>query len=326
METAKIIGLPSIDRGRARDPIAPPLFAMPSKSHYHASTGFVHCSVTRVDKDKYHLSFQADEAEAVSIIAVKVKFSRTSNYHIFDALRGGMNSKLSKKAGHYIGKLRRPKGQPVGCYTLYNSSREKRQVAAFCYDIPKVVQQVTEGQPPRKMQAVIPAQRSDHGTDGGFLEHLHTGTWKHHGLLALCTRSPTFQDGHYRLNFSGRVLEPSVKNMQLVEPAGEILLQFGKVNEDTFHLDYKASRIPQLTFTPRRSHFNARSLFRNLDRHLSRPSVLLGWLFANLTCDASFPFCSVTCIYLRKSWSYFVVKLTLEAPLEACSYNYCTSR
>ena len=223
------------------NPIAPPLFAMPTKPNYHSSTGFVHCSVTRIEKDKYHMSFQAEDAETVSIIAVKVKHSRTANYHLFDALRGGMNNKLLKKSGHYIGKLRRPKNQPVGCYTLYNSSREKEQVAAYLYDIPKVVQQISEGQPPRKMQAVIPkdAQSSD-GKDGLFLEHLHNGTWHHHGLLSVSTRNPTFQDGHYRLNFAGRVLEPSVKNMQLEMAGGEVLLQFGKVDEDTFHLDYKA--------------------------------------------------------------------------------------
>ena len=275
----KRIGHPSIDQEecRARDVMAPSLFAMPSKSNYDTITGFgkpavvikthssivtmrlkrvvvfllfsiwqhtllVHCSVARVDKNKYHLTFQAEDAETVSMIAVKVKSSRTSNYHIFDAVRGGINAKLSKKAGHYIGKIRRDKGQPVGCYTLYNSSREKEQTAAYLYDVPKVVKKVTEGQPPRKMQAVIPKDmgRGGVGKVGSLLEHLHSGTWKNHGLLALCTRSPTFQDGHYRLNFSGRVLEPSVKNMQL-EASGEVLLQFGKVDEDTFHLDYKAS-------------------------------------------------------------------------------------
>ena len=204
----------------------------------------------------------------MSIIANKVKSSRTSNYHLFDALRGGMNAKLSKKAGHYIGKLRRDKDQPVGCYTLYNSSREKEQVAAYVYDIPALMQQVTEGQPPRKMQAVVPKEHSpqsnnsndcNHGDDkdkenkimpssrGGdssnnnrLMEHLHNGTWKHHNLVAVQTRAPKYHEGQYRLNFSGRVLTPSVKNMQLENEYGECLLQFGKVDEeDTFHLDYK---------------------------------------------------------------------------------------
>lgn len=33
---------------------------------------------------------------------------------------------------------------------------------------------------------------------------------------------------------------PSVKNMQLEDEQGEVLLQFGKVDENRFHLDYKA--------------------------------------------------------------------------------------
>lgn len=162
-----------------------------------------------------------------------------------------MNAKMSKKAGHYIGKLRRDKDQPVGCYTLYNSSREKQQVAAFVYDIPALMSQVTEGQPPRKMQAVISSSEkgglasrdtanAGNGAQNRLVEHLHNGTWKHHKLVALQTRAPSFSEGQYRLNFSGRVLTPSVKNMQLENEQGEVLLQFGKVDEDTFHLDYKS--------------------------------------------------------------------------------------
>jgi len=116
--------------------------------------------------------------------------------------------------------------------------------------------QVTEGQPPRKMQAVIPKSnkgkddRSSQGTGKAssngthhknrLMEHLHNGTWKHHDLIAVQTRTPKFAKGQYRLNFSGRVLTPSVKNMQLENEQGERLLQFGKVDENTFHLDYKA--------------------------------------------------------------------------------------
>ena len=81
------------------------------------------------------------------------------------------------------------------------------------------------------------------------MEHLHNGTWKHHNLEAVQTRAPKFHEGQYRLNFSGRVLTPSVKNMQLENEKGECLLQFGKVNEeDTFHLDYKVSLCVVLWF------------------------------------------------------------------------------
>ena len=192
----------------------------------------------------------------IAAMLMLIETSRTSNYHLFDALRGGIHAKLSKKAGHYMGKLRRDKDQPVGCYTLYTSNREREQAAAFVYDIPALMQQVREGQPPRKMQAVIPKKsppssnlkscantvdtiKDSHVTQR-LIEHLHNGTWKHHKLLAVQTKPPKYHEGQYRLNFCGRVLTPSVKNMQLENEDGEILLQFGKVDEKRFHLDYKA--------------------------------------------------------------------------------------
>ncbi|KAL7484977.1 hypothetical protein ACHAW6_010579 [Cyclotella cf. meneghiniana] len=266
--------------------LAPAIFNAPTKEHYHARTGFVQCLITRVGKNKYHLAFQVDETETVSIIGHKLTSSRTSNYHLFDALRGGMHAKLSKKSGHYIGKLRRDKDKPVGCYTLYNASREKQELAAFVYDVPALIQQVKEGQPPRRMQAVIPKSTLLTNTGSGektdtemshstikqtnpfdrantsrLIEHLHNGTWKHQRLVAVQTKPPKFHEvcskkrllfrstlipmihqkqGQYRLNFSGRVLIPSVKNMQLENEQGEILLQFGKVDDQRFHLDYRA--------------------------------------------------------------------------------------
>jgi hypothetical protein len=208
------------------------------------------------------LSFQVENAESVSAIAKIVKSSRTSTYHLFDALRGGANAKLTKKAGHYIGKLRRDKGQPVGCYTLYNSSRDKEQVATYVYDVPGLMKQVTEGQPPRRMQVIIPkgAPLSDEeeqplrdsgkvsrGTlrNNQLTELLHNGTWKQHRYVAAQTRAPKYHEGQYRLNFSGRVLTPSVKNMQLETEQGECLLQFGKVGENKFHLDFKVREMTQ---------------------------------------------------------------------------------
>ena len=49
------------------------------------------------------------------------------------------------------------------------------------------------------------------------------------------------QNGNYRLNFHGRVTVPSVKNFQLVDPrdVNDVICQFGKVDDDRFHLDFK---------------------------------------------------------------------------------------
>lgn len=111
-----------------------------------------------------------------------------------------MNAKLSKKSSHYIGKLRHDKDKPVGCYTLYNASREKQELAAFVYDIPSLTQQVKEGQPPRKMQAIVPRSSTASGGKENanairLIEHLHNGTWKQQKLVALQTKPPKFHEG-----------------------------------------------------------------------------------------------------------------------------------
>ncbi len=193
----------------------------PTDANYQV-TGFVQTVVTRCGSNRYELAFQVNGIDIVALIAQKVAKSRTSNYHIFDALRGGERVKLTKKAGHYVGKMRRDKDQPQGCYTLYDSSREKKQLAAFVYDMPSLVSQLTEGVPPREMQAVIPKCSPPNEEAGGkalledddkvnvkghgnrLMEHLQNGTWQHHNLVSAQTKPPSFHEGQYRLNFQGR--------------------------------------------------------------------------------------------------------------------------
>ncbi|MFN9983725.1 MAG: hypothetical protein ACK53Y_27620, partial [bacterium] len=58
--------------------------------------------------------------------------------------------------------------------------------------------------------------------------------------IVVCTsKDPVFDGGQYRLNFGGRVTTPSVKNMQIVDETNSIVAQFGRVGQDTFHLDYR---------------------------------------------------------------------------------------
>jgi hypothetical protein len=53
---------------------------------------------------------------------------------------------------------------------------------------------------------------------------------------------PFLQNGYYRLDFKGRVPAASTKNVQFVsdEDGENIILQFGKVEQDVYHLDFKA--------------------------------------------------------------------------------------
>jgi hypothetical protein len=63
------------------------------------------------------------------------------------------------------------------------------------------------------------------------------------GIMLLNNKAPEWNPGlnAYALNFNGRVLKASVKNIQLVsdEFPDQILLQFGRVSDDVFHVDYR---------------------------------------------------------------------------------------
>ena len=43
----------------------------------------------------------------------------------------------------------------------------------------------------------------------------------------------------YVMDFNNRVTIPSSKNFQLINPVGEIVMQFGRVGKNTFTMDFK---------------------------------------------------------------------------------------
>ena len=67
------------------------------------------------------------------------------------------------------------------------------------------------------------------------------------GAALFRNKLPSFDGRYYRLQFGGRVKVASVKNIQLVSTERkddasdeDVVLQFGKVSDDVFHLDYHA--------------------------------------------------------------------------------------
>ena len=181
------------------------------------------------------------------LAARKRKKSRSSNYLIsIDA------KDLSREGDNFIGKLR---SNFLGTsFTIYDSgvnpssSRKGRQsireeLAAIHYET-----NVLGFKGPRKMVTVIPAMTYDHkripikpkNVNETLLER-----WKSNqmtNLLQLHNKQPVWSDETqaYVLNFHGRVTQASVKNFQLVHQADEeyIVLQFGRISEDLFTLDY----------------------------------------------------------------------------------------
>lgn len=181
------------------------------------------------------------------LAARKRKKSRSSNYLIsIDA------KDLSREGENFIGKLR---SNFLGTsFTIYDngvnpsSFRKGRQnireeLAAIHYET-----NVLGFKGPRKMVTVIPAMTYNHERIPIQPTHVSETLlerWKSNqmtNLLQLHNKQPVWSDETqaYVLNFHGRVTQASVKNFQLVHQADEeyIVLQFGRISDDLFTLDY----------------------------------------------------------------------------------------
>ncbi|OQR96238.1 hypothetical protein ACHHYP_16591 [Achlya hypogyna] len=193
------------------------------------------------------------------LLAQKQLNNRTSNYHIFDMSRGtgAATYKLSKKSGNYIGKLRSSFGRQEN--VMISAQAEKRELGAILFETK------TSHSKPRKLTVVCPGLT----TDGEAKSVLSTGD-KFSSLLEqvklgrtadlaiLDNKEPEYERGCYRLNFNGRVSVPSVKNFQLVLRGTKqgVILQFGKVSDKLFHLDFRHPLTPFQAFAIALSQFN----------------------------------------------------------------------
>eukprot|EP00638_Chattonella_subsalsa_P021081 CAMPEP_0117876268 /NCGR_PEP_ID=MMETSP0950-20121206/13466_1 /TAXON_ID=44440 /ORGANISM="Chattonella subsalsa, Strain CCMP2191" /LENGTH=380 /DNA_ID=CAMNT_0005729977 /DNA_START=29 /DNA_END=1171 /DNA_ORIENTATION=+ len=234
----------SFDAGQKSNLIACPEHGSP--------TDMVQCCIIR-DRSgmnrlypQYRMYFQ-DKGTLV-LVAQKKGKNRTSNYHIFDMTRAGFGSHLSKKNGNYLGKLRSNHRKTENI--IFTNDHEKEELGAVIFEKAGFMDQVKEGSQPRKLRILLPQLDPDgipvpnkpilDRPETSLVEKLKSGqTGK---MFYLQTKDPVFEKGNYRLNFHGRVTVASVKNFQLVSPDSidHIVCQFGKVDEDRFHLDYRA--------------------------------------------------------------------------------------
>lgn len=199
----------------------------------------------------YYLYLEMDtiNKKLFLLAARKRKRSRSSNYLISTDPKD-----LSRDGKNFIGKLR---SNFLGTsFTIYDngvnpSSRKasfnqasiRQELAAVHYET-----NVLGFKGPRKMVTIIPAMTYDHKRipiqpvrdSETMLER-----WKNNqmtNLLQLHNKQPVWSDETqaYVLNFHGRVTQASVKNFQLVHAADEdyIVLQFGRISDDLFTLDY----------------------------------------------------------------------------------------
>ncbi|XP_027556565.1 tubby protein homolog isoform X7 [Neopelma chrysocephalum] len=217
----------------------------------------VKCRITRDKKGMdrgmyptYYLHLEREHGKKVFLLAGrKRKKSKTSNYLISidptDLSRGGES---------FIGKLR---SNLMGTkFTVYDNgvnpmkttssleaSTLRQELAAICYET-----NVLGFKGPRKMSVIIPGMNMDHERVSIRPRNEHEtllARWQNkntESVIELHNKTPVWNDDtqSYVLNFHGRVTLASVKNFQIIHDNDPdyIVMQFGRVAEDVFTMDY----------------------------------------------------------------------------------------
>uniref|UniRef100_UPI0037E6FC47 tubby protein homolog n=1 Tax=Semicossyphus pulcher TaxID=241346 RepID=UPI0037E6FC47 len=237
----------------------------------------IQCRVTRDRRGMekgiyptYYLHMEKEDGKRVFLMAGrKRKKCKTSNYLIStDA------TNLSKDTNCYIGKLR---SNVLGTkFTVYDGGENpekkpfikecesvRQELAAVCYET-----NVLGFKGPRKMTVIIPGMlendervsiRPKNELETLLVRHANNNTEK---LVTLVNKSPSWneQTQSYVLNFHGRVTQASVKNFQIIHPDNEdyIVMQFGRVAEDVFSMDYSFPLCALQAFTITLSSFDGK--------------------------------------------------------------------
>ncbi|XP_040593189.1 tubby-related protein 3 isoform X2 [Mesocricetus auratus] len=217
----------------------------------------VRCRVTRdkkgVDRGlfpTYYMHLEKEENRKIFLLAGrKRKKSKTSNY-----LVSTDPTDLSREGESYIGKLRSnlmgtkftvyDHGvNPVKAQGLVEKAHTRQELAAICYET-----NVLGFKGPRKMSVIIPGMNMNHERIPFRPRNEHESLlskWQSksmENLIELHNKAPVWSDDtqSYVLNFHGRVTQASVKNFQIVHgnDPDYIVMQFGRVADDVFTLDY----------------------------------------------------------------------------------------
>ncbi|XP_024894552.1 tubby protein homolog isoform X4 [Pteropus alecto] len=180
----------------------------------------------------------------------KRKKSKTSNYLI-----SVDPTDLSRGGDSYIGKLR---SNLMGTkFTIYDngvnpqkassstleSGTLRQELAAVCYET-----NVLGFKGPRKMSVIVPGMNMVHERVSIRPRNEHEtllARWQNkntESIIELQNKTPVWNDDtqSYVLNFHGRVTQASVKNFQIIHgnDPDYIVMQFGRVAEDVFTMDY----------------------------------------------------------------------------------------
>ncbi|CAI5686908.1 tubby-related protein 1 [Oreochromis niloticus] len=213
----------------------------------------VKCRVTRdqrgMDKSLYPLYYLHldNEKKTFLLAGRKRKKSTTSNYLIsIDA------TDLSRGGENFVGKLR---SNLMGTkFTVFDNalnpekalpdmSNARQELAGIIYET-----NVLGIKGPRRMTVIIPGMNKDNERvplrprnecDGLLIRFQNR---RMENLIELHNKTPVWNEetASHVLNFNGRVTQASIKNFQIVhnKDLDYIVMQFGRIADDIFTLDY----------------------------------------------------------------------------------------
>lgn len=218
----------------------------------------------------YYMHLEREDSRKVFLLAGrKRKKSKTSNYLIsIDP------TDMAREGGSFIGKLR---SNLMGTkFTVYDDGENpakargledgggvRQELAAVCYET-----NVLGFKGPRKMSVLIPGMNIDHKrvpfqpqNESESLLSRWQGR-RQENIIELHNKAPVWNDDtqSYVLNFHGRVTHASVKNFQIVHDNDPeyIVMQFGRVAEDSFTLDYSYPLCALQAFSVALSSFDSK--------------------------------------------------------------------
>lgn len=217
----------------------------------------VHCRIKRVkDAHEKHPIYMlyaevSDKGETEFLLQAKKKSkNKTSNYVISDHEDPNLSST------HFVAKLR---SNFLGSeYVLFDNGDSPRSSASLMNVRKELCAMFYDTNPfglkgPRKMTIVVPeldgedfpVEFTPKSADARLLAEKKTcRNPKSEQVIVMNNKQPVWkkETQSFVLNFSGRVTQASVKNFQIIDSQDvdeTVLVQFGRVGEDSFTLDFK---------------------------------------------------------------------------------------
>jgi len=211
---------------------------------------------------KYYM--YAERGSTFLLSGKKRKGNKSSNYCVSLS-----KEDISRNSDSFIGKLR---SNFIGTeFQLYDNGEKSSKMKSGTHLRNHLASIVYEtnlfgSKGPRKFTVVIPDANDENDQyqfpDNGssLITKFKNGDWHH--LKVLKNKFPVWNERlkAYVLNFNGRVTMASVKNFQLVEPnnPNRVYLQFGKVDEDRFNIDFKYPLTAMQAFSIAISSFDSK--------------------------------------------------------------------